>query len=259
MNQDQEIRDVPRWRVVFVRTIIHILFKLFTRREIHGVENIPCNGACLLVFNHLSNFDPPLIFTRIHRRKATGIVAASYKTHLFYRFVIEWAGGMWIRRGARDRAALRTAETRLNNGWFVGLAPEGGRSKAATLQQGRTGAAWLATRTQAPVIPVAVTQTQHIAAGLKRFRRTSVTVRIGEPFLLPPSTGEGQKRYLESCTDLLMCQIAALLPPEYRGEYAFHPQLLALVAGEDTNAGHVTQKTDSAPVPPVTIHGWSSE
>ncbi len=103
------LRKSFRWKVMLLRAILNFLFAVLTRRRVYGLENIPAAGPCLLVFNHLSNFDPPLLFTLIRRTDGVGLVADNYRRHPFYRFVVEMAGGMWIRRGPAtgQRSRLR--------------------------------------------------------------------------------------------------------------------------------------------------------
>jgi hypothetical protein len=60
---------------------------------------------------------------------------------------------------------------------------------------------------------------------LRRLRRLDIQLRMGEPFTLPPLPARGREAALQQGTDEIMCQIAALLPPEYRGVYAGHPRL----------------------------------
>jgi 1-acyl-sn-glycerol-3-phosphate acyltransferase len=103
---------------------------------------------------------------------------------------------------------------------MVGISPEGRRSPTGALITAQPGAAFLAARAQVPILPVAITNTKHLAAALKRGRRITISIRVGEAFSLPPLGGLAQKRQLQIYTDLMMTRLAALLPPEYRGAYA---------------------------------------
>jgi 1-acyl-sn-glycerol-3-phosphate acyltransferase len=111
------------------------------------------------------------------------------------------------------------------------MAPEGTRSPTGALIEARPGASYLAARSGAPIVPVAVTGTEdkNVVAHLKRLRRVKVITRIGEPFTLPP-LGRGDREVeLKKDTDEIMCRIAAMLPLEYRGVYADHPRTLELL------------------------------
>jgi 1-acyl-sn-glycerol-3-phosphate acyltransferase len=219
----------PR-RATVVKAVVNVLFALLIRRRISGRDRIPPAGGCLLVFNHLSNLDPALLFAMIGRPDVTGLVAADYRQRTFHCRLVEAAGGLWLRRGASDRVALESALDLLAEGWMVGIAPEGRRSPTHVLIEGKRGAAFLATRANVPVVPVGVVNTDHVGRSLKRLRRPTVTVQVGEPFLLPHLSGESHRQDLQTCTDIIMCRIAALLPPEYRGVYADHPGLPAFLS-----------------------------
>ncbi len=209
-----------RLRTRILRVLLNALFALIVRRRIVGLENIPEVGGYVGVFNHLSNFDSPLLFSIIRRAKVTGLVAAEYRERPFHRFVVEAMDGMWLRRGASDRAALKQALDLLDQGWLVGMAPEGRRSPSKALIAGQPGPAFLALHAGVPVIPVAIVNSDKIASSLKRFRRITVTIRIGQPALLPPLRGGSHKQHVHAATDLIMTRLATLLPPEYRGVYA---------------------------------------
>jgi 1-acyl-sn-glycerol-3-phosphate acyltransferase len=227
-------------RVRMLRGLDNALFAVLTRREVVGLEHIPTSGPCLLVFNHLSNLDPPLIFGVIKRLDLTALVAAEYQARWFHRLMIEGAGGRWIRRGASDRAALKEALTILERGWMIGIAPEGGRSPAHALRRSKTGAAFLAHHANVPILPVGVTGTEAVTDSLKRFRRQRLSVRFGPLFTLPPVVPGNHKQQLEQSTDLIMCHIAALIPPQYRGIYGDHLLLPALLMGVEGEASMAT-------------------
>jgi 1-acyl-sn-glycerol-3-phosphate acyltransferase len=230
MHDPATLRHHSYRRARLLRRLLDLVFGAITRREVHGLENLPAAGRYILVFNHLSNFDPHLIFTQVRRPDCVGLVAASYRGNVFARFLVESTGGIWLRRGEGDRATLRTALTLLEAGWMIGIAPEGGRTRTGGLGEGRPGAAFLATRTSSPIVPVAVTNTEKVSRSLLRLRRTPVTITIGKPFLLPPLIGTHHKEQLRAATDTVMCHISALLPPRYRGVYAEHPGLEMLPA-----------------------------
>lgn len=219
-----------RARIRVLRHAVNGLFSLLTKPTVTGAEHIPETGPCLLVFNHLSNLDPPLIFGQIPRYDLTALVAAEYRTNGFYRRAIEWAGGSWIRRGASDRAALRFGIEALKQGWIVGIAPEGGRSKDGRMREAKPGPAFLALHAGVPILPVGVTGTNQVSAGLRRFRRVPVSVTFGPLFDPPLQTSASHKQHLSDCTDDIMCHVAALVPPDVRGVYADHPRLIPLLA-----------------------------
>ena len=142
-----------------LRAIVRFLFRLLTRTEIRGLENLPAHGPYIVLTNHLSAIDPPLILAAIP--DAHHCVRRPHSSPRVYgRRVDERAGAIWVRRGEADREALKAAVEVLKEGGVIGLAPEGTRSKTGALIKGKIGAAYLATRADVPLVPVALTGTE---------------------------------------------------------------------------------------------------
>lgn len=217
-----------RWIVKLLRKVFFVLFRAFTNLQVSGLENIPPKGPCLLIFNHLSNFDVPLMFALVNRMDGAGLVASEYRRNPLSRLLVETMGGIWIRRGASDRVALKNALSLLNRGWIIALAPEGGRSPTKSLSKGKVGAAFLASRANVPIIPLAFQNTDKLSSSLKNFRRITVKARFGKPFTLPTRYSPNRKIQLRENTDVMMCRIAVMLPNKYRGVYEDHPYLKEL-------------------------------
>jgi len=202
-----------------VRTIVHALLGLLTRREYIGLENLPAEPPYVIVTNHLSVFDPPMLLD-VCPHTIRAFAAAKHRTNPIYAPLLAGMGSIWVRRGEIDRAALRGALDVLKRGEVLGLAPEGTRARGTyALQKAKTGAAYLAARAGVEIVPVALTGVEEIKHNLPRLRRTDVRVTIGKPFRLPADERvRGEK--LDEYTDLIMHRIAELLPETYRGVYA---------------------------------------
>ncbi len=195
------------------------------RLEVRGLERVPRRGALIIASNHLHNFDPEVVGAVIPR--TTFYMA---KKELFgVRFVggfIRFFGAFPVDRGAADRAALRYAVHLVEDGEALMMFPEGTRSLTGRIEKVLPGAAFVALRTGAPVLPVAVTGTETLpfdekasAAGRRRRGRARVTVTFGTPFHLGFGA-DGKRPTMEAATDEMMRHVAALLPPGYRGIYA---------------------------------------
>ena len=215
----------PTWRSAILRRTLSGVLSIIARRTTAGVENIPRRGPCLLVFNQMSVVDTALLSLLVPRRDVTGLVAMDYRRNPIYRFLVECGGGLWIRRAWPDRAALEAGLTALRKGWVVGISPEGRRSPTRSLIQAKPGAAFLARRSGVPIVPVAFANTDNLAANWRRLRRPTIDIRVGKPFHLPPPEPGDRKQRRQDDTARIMCQIAALLPPRYRGVFAEHPYL----------------------------------
>ena len=213
------------------RWIFEIAYSLLSPRDISGVENIPSAPPYIVVANHLSYFDAPLLFTILKVEKITGWAAEKYQHHPLYGPFVNLHGGVFIQRGKVDRQALATAIDRLQNGYVFGIAPEGTRSHTGTLAHGKTGTAYLANEADVPIVPFAISGTDKALRTLLRFRRPHLSVRVGQPFHLPPVNEETRSTDLRRNTDEIMCRIAAMLPPSYRGVYSDHPRLEEFLDG----------------------------
>ena len=193
--------------------------------HVEGLEHVPTDGPFILVANHLSNLDP-LIIGSTAGHQAGRLIHFVSKEELRHWPIIGWlatqSGVFFVRRGEGDRQAQRTALRFLTNGEPVGLFPEGHRSRDGVMHAGRAGAALLAARSGAPILPVGISGTSRLFPnGTHLPHRSPVTVRIGEPLHLPRQPdGRIDRIRLEADTDRIMREIAALVPASQRGAYA---------------------------------------
>ena len=219
-----ELKEKNRWFYFLVRAFVTLLVRILLRVNIIGLEHVPAAGPFLFTPNHLSQVDTPLCLAVIPRQMRV-FAAEKYKRNPFLYLLFETMGCIWVRQFEADHEALREALHHLRRGGVLGIAPEGTRSREThALLRGRGGASLLASRSGVPLLPVGIWGTETVIRDWKRLRRGSVTVRIGKPYHLDASA-RAKGKELDAATDDLMCAIAALLPPEYRGEYAAHPRL----------------------------------
>ncbi len=216
------------WLRKGLRSIVRLLFCLLTHIEVHGLENVPAHGAVILASNHLSRLDAPLLFILLAREDVTGLVADKYKKNPFFRPLIQAVNGIWINREEADFQALREARRYLAQGGMLGVAPEGTRSRDGVLNRAKNGIAYLAEKSGAPVLPVAIHGTEKAFHELARLRRPRLVVHFGELVQLPRVSAKERNPALVANTDEVMCRIAAMLPEEYRGYYANHARLKEL-------------------------------
>ncbi len=231
-TQKVDLKEKNRWFYFLVRGIVKVLVRILLRATILGIENVPAAGPFLFTPNHLSQIDTPLCLAAIPRQMRV-FAAEKYKRNPFLYVLFETMGCIWVRQFEADHEALREALHYLRKGGVLGIAPEGTRSREThALLRGRGGASLLASRSEAPILPVGIWGTENVIRDWKHLRRGTVTIRIGKPYRLEVST-RAKVKELDSATDDLMCAIAALLPPEYWGEYSSHPRLAAWLRKAD--------------------------
>ncbi len=206
------------WFYYVARVIVRGLLKLLTHCQVKGRENIPSQGPLLIVANHLSLADPPLLGVSLSRK-----MRFMAKKELFHFRVIGYfiggLGALPVHRGRLDRKAMRQARQILADGLALVMFPEGTRSRSGRLRPAFSGPALIAMRSGAPILPVGIIGTGKIRGVTWLLRRPRITVNIGRPFYLPPVSSKLTKTKLTELTDFMMGHIAELLPLEYRGEY----------------------------------------
>ena len=207
----------PRWYAL-VRGLARWAFWLLTRTTIHGLENLPPRGPYIIVTNHLSAIDPPLILASIPAC-ITVFAADTHRHEFIVGGLMNALGAIWVRRGEVDREALRSALDVLKAGGVIGVAPEGTRSRTGGLLEGKIGAAYLANRADVPLVPVALAGTEVGLPSVLRLTRPRLTVILGKPFRLPEADSRADRQQLQAHTQLIMRTLAAMLPEKLRGVY----------------------------------------
>jgi len=224
----------PWYRIV--RGVIRFLLRLLTRVEVRGMEYIPDRGPYLLLTNHLHWLDPPVIMA-IYPYQAYLFAAEKWEKHWFFGPLFRSLDAVFVQRGEVDRKALRQALNVLKGGGVLGMAPEGTRSKTGGLQRGRSGAAYMAYRTGAKLMPVVTWGQEGFLSALRHLRRVRMYVVFGPPFEAPPVEGKASAAEVKALSEEIMYHLAAMLPPKYRGVYSDvpdkRPDLLAQYAASN--------------------------
>ncbi len=202
----------------FTQGATKLLAFLTMRARITGLENFPRDGPALVVINHLGDADAVLIMASLPSA-IEGMGKIELNDHWFVGPIFRAYGIIWVHRGRPDRKALRAALDGLAEGRMIALAPEGRQSVIGGLEDGNEGAAFLALKSGAPIVPIAMTGTenQNVYGHLKRLKRTSVTLSVGKPFILREQAD--RQKMLREGTRQIMETLAALLPEAYRGQY----------------------------------------
>ena len=188
--------------------VVWPLYRLLFRGRTAGGANVPMDGALVVVANHGSHIDPPLLGHALGRPVAFMAKAELFRVPLLGR-LIRSCGAYPVSRGAGDRQAIRTAGERLAQGWATGVFLDGTRQANGRVNTPLAGAALLAARAGAPLLPVAIVNS-HRALGPHGapLRLVPVHVRIGTP--IPPPASR-RREDLDAVTRAAQEQINALL------------------------------------------------
>jgi 1-acyl-sn-glycerol-3-phosphate acyltransferase len=218
-----------------LRAVLRFILLLVGSAKVSGGDNVPLNGPYIAVVNHMSKADVALVFLAlpIPPLEMRFFAGEKWGRHFFWGPLLKAAGAVFINRGEVDRRALREAIGELRQGSVFGLAPEGTRSRVGSLIRAKDGAAYLATRTGVPVLPIGIVNSDVLGANLYRLQRTRMECRIGRPFTLPEPDGRVRSSDLAAYTHYIMVHIAAQLPERYHGYYLDSPALAALMRGDD--------------------------
>lgn len=205
----------------FVRDVaFRWLAPIFWKVTVTGLENIPASGPVILMINHLTALDPMMIACTAKPRFVVPMSKIENFQNPFASVLVRTWGAFPVDRDRVDREAINIAIQLMHAGEMTLIAPEGTRNHA--LNRPKDGLAFVATRTNATVVPAAIFNAEGWKQDLAMpWRRTPVHVSYGPAFRLKTENGARVRRAVMSqMTDEMMHQLALLLPERNRGEYA---------------------------------------
>ncbi len=188
--------------------LVFPLYRILFRGRTSGNRNVPTEGALVVVANHGSHLDPPLLGHALGRPVAFMAKAELFRVPLLGP-IIRACGAYPVQRGASDREAIRVATARLAQGWATGVFIDGTRQLNGRVNQPQAGAALLAARAGVPLLPVAIVNSHRaMGAGRSWPRLVPIHIRIGQP--IPPPASRRREDLL-AATQACQDQINALL------------------------------------------------
>lgn len=194
------------------------LMRWWFRLRVSGTEHVPHEGPALIVSNHQSILDPPVIGGAAPRQIYFMAKAELFRIPLFGR-LIKALNARPVRREGADARALKDAARLLEEGKALLVFPEGTRSLDGSLAEAKPGVGMLAVMSGAPVVPTYVSGTlEALPKGAARPRRSQVSVRFGPALHFKPLSGEGRKdRYRDAANEMM--RAITYLKEQQEGQY----------------------------------------
>lgn len=188
----------------FKWSVVSPLLHTYFRGKIYGAENVPQSGAVIIVSNHASYFDPPIVSSCVRRPVAYMAKEELFKVPVLAQ-AIKLYGAYPVSRGTADRNAIRAALEYLENGWAVGVFLEGTRTPDGRISDPKRGAALLAAKAKAPFLPVCLWGSEQILQpGSSLPRPVPLTIRIGQLIDAPSSNNKEElERVTQKCAAVI--------------------------------------------------------
>ncbi len=223
MTSEQARRRGVPMLTRFAAAVARFALSAMARVKVEVDGELPRDGPLIVVANHMSNADPPLVagwLTPLLGRQMH-ILA---KEALFVGpigAILRRLGATPVRSGGSDIEAYRTALAILDRGEILCIFPEGTRSHDGAIAEPKPGVAMLATRSGVPILPVGVSGSDLFLGRGRRFPGigTRITLRVGRPFTVALEPGESRRQGMQRASDEIMRRVAALADERHRGRF----------------------------------------
>ena len=165
-----------------INSLLRTFFRLFFRIDRSELSKIPLEGPLLMMVNHTSNLEGPMLYAFLQPRKMHALAKQELWEHKFMAYLMDLWASIPVDRQNMGRATMDACFKVLDEQHILAIAPEGTRSHDGRLQEGKGGVAFIAHKKNAPMIPVAVMGFTDFKKNIKRLKRTVITVKVGPVF-----------------------------------------------------------------------------
>jgi 1-acyl-sn-glycerol-3-phosphate acyltransferase len=187
----------------FIKAIFRIIFSTLYPWDIRGLDHIPPKGPLIICSNHINWVDPALVGSMIPRSPVYFMAKEELFNYIIFGNIIKGVGAFPVKRDSADLKSIKKALSLLKEGAFIALFPEGTRSKTGEVGEALPGAALLALKSEAPVLPIA------IRGRYRLFKK--IQISIGETMTFPEFYGQKAKReLLANMSKTIMSEIRRL-------------------------------------------------
>ncbi|MCL2805677.1 MAG: 1-acyl-sn-glycerol-3-phosphate acyltransferase [Treponema sp.] len=204
----------------FLKGFLNIICKVDCREL---VETLSKNKPLLVIFNHVNFLEVPILATHSYPINVSGLAKQETWDNPLFRFIFNTYKAVPINRAGAYSDAFKKVRKAIDSGFFMCVSPEGTRSKNGVLQRGKAGIIQLAMEADVPILPVAHHGGENVWKNIKRFKRTPLYFRAGQPFRIK-FEGRPDKEEREIILSEVMGQMAKLLPEDMRGIYTQQAQ-----------------------------------
>lgn len=187
------------WQIAVTKFWYGLSYRFIYRLEVYGQENLPKTNNYVVVGNHLSTLDPPLVCHVLDHRVAYMAKKELYY-HPFIRVMLDWLGAFAVDREKVGLTTIKTAKSiRNTKKWVLGLFPQGTREKGTEIRNVTKGFIGLAKATNCNILPIGIIGTDNP----KKWPFTGkIIVRIGKIIPLSDNTDEMFNQWIESIQEL---------------------------------------------------------
>ncbi len=215
-------------RKKLVRLLSTRMLNAYADISVAGQENLKAveDQRVIFVANHLSNADAIVIRHVLQGREPVFLAGVKLQEEKNSKLMLETFDTIIINPEQADRKALTEAVRVLKNERSVLVFPEGTRSRDGSMIHGKKGVLLLARFSKALIVPIGLEGTEKLVpiseTSIDRefFQKAKVKVKFGKPFTLPKIKSKDKKNLEEETLRFIMCKIACLLSPEYKGVYS---------------------------------------
>jgi 1-acyl-sn-glycerol-3-phosphate acyltransferase len=205
------------WRRRLMRSLIRTLgFRVLWNVEVTGMENVPDAGPGIIMMNHISLLDPILSMGAVTNRFVIPMTKIENLRNPIFNPFVRWWGAYSINRGEIDRKALVNSIELIKSGQLILIAPEGHRHPEG-LAEAKDGLAYVATKSDAVLIPTAISGAVDWSQKMLHLQRPRINVNFGRPFKFKTG-GEGRvpREALAAMSHEAMYQLAMAVKDETR-------------------------------------------
>ncbi len=182
-------------------------------------SKIPLEGPLIICINHINFIEVPLTHVLLLPRETVGFAKKETWNNPFMAYLFNTFNAIPVDRGGANLSGFKMVHKNLKENKIICIAPEGTRSKDGVLLKGKPGIVAMALLSGAPILPIVHYGGENFWKNLKRFKKTTITYKIGKPFNLK-SEKKIDLEIRDKMLENIMYQMSDMLPEHMKGYYS---------------------------------------